>query len=90
MVLTGLGFGATIYWDRGAGNDQWEEPNNWSGNTLPTMTDTVRAWYNVIGGTTNITIDTAGVAKVQKWQQKYGSTTLTVLSSATFETSGLG
>lgn len=38
-------------WDGGGGNDQWNDPLNWSGNTLPLPADDVVLDHSIITGT---------------------------------------
>lgn len=41
LITSPLLWAATKSWDGGAGTVNWEDANNWSGNTLPTAADSV-------------------------------------------------
>ncbi len=73
LVIIPHTFFAQVRWDGGAGTDQWADALNWSGNSLPTITDQVIIDNSVVGGSyiivlpealaiavRNITINPAG------------------------------
>lgn len=51
-----------ITWDRGAGTDRWNEPLNWSSNTLPGGSDFVILDHTTVAATITITIDSVDAA----------------------------
>ncbi|MBN2610469.1 MAG: hypothetical protein JXB00_02840, partial [Bacteroidales bacterium] len=60
-TLVNWTFPSGFFWDGGAGTENWEDADNWSGNTLPADSNIVYLDHTFVPGTYNVRIQAENV-----------------------------